>query len=385
MADPRDLSLILRLLRVRTGVDASLLPGSLEDATSRRLEDTGLSLEAWLGCLSDEGARGRSEAAELLGLLGIGHTHLFRHQAVWDVLVQQLAGDGLSRTIEVLILGVSTGEEAYTAVMQLGSSLGLENISALGVDINPRSVAHAVRGSYPVRAAEHVPAWAMDRYLEPAGDGFIVLQEVRRRVRFLTGSLFEVPATGQYDLVLLRHVLIYFRVDDRRRALDRAAGLVRGGGLLVLGASEAQELSGDGRFARVREGLPVFRKVSTSTRASPLPSRPPLAGAARTTESSPGSKGPDAGPIALDGERVDSLVRPHLEGAPPAKVTIDLTEIREVPESIAGDLGRGLRLLALRGTVIRVTPPLDAAARLDLEGSLVGALVRNGMIRWEGP
>ena len=369
---------------MRTGVDASLLPGSLEDATARRLEDTGLSLEAWMGCLSDEGDRGRSEAAELLGVLGIGHTHLFRHQAVWDVLVQQLAGDGLSRAVEVLILGVSTGEEAYTAVMQLGSSLGLENVVALGVDINPRSVAHAIRGTYPVRAAEHVPAWAMDRYLESAGEGFVVHQEVRRRVRFLTGSLFEVPASGQFDLVLLRHVLIYFRPDDRRRALDRAAGLVRAGGLLVLGASEAQELSGDGRFTQVREGLPVFRKTSSATGPSPLRSRPPRAAAPPGPSGPPGSRGPD-GPGVLDRVTVDSLVRRHLEGIQPDTVTIDLTGIKEVPESVAGDLGRGLRLLALRGTVVCVTPPLDAAARLDLEGSLVGALVRNGMIRWGGP
>jgi len=364
-------------LRTLTGVDATLLPGSLEEAIDRRLETTGLSSDVWVGRFTGEPEEGHREAAELLSLLGIGHTHLFRHLAVWDVLVQELAGDGLARALEVLLLGVSTGEEAYTALMQLGTRVGLENVSALGVDINPRSIARAIRGSYPARSAEHVPAWAMDRYLEQSAEGFTVREAVRRRVRFMTGSLFEVPTGGSYDLVLMRHVLIYFRPADRRRALDRAAGLCRDGGLLVLGASEGAELSGDDRFVVVREGLPVFRKLSSGRKD--LPSRvdapsdqrlPPAAGAAR---------------VVLDVSDVSALLEPSFVAHVDTPAVVDLQGLDQVLPDAAWSLGRGLRLLALRGTVVSVRAPAAEGPRRALMGSLLGELVRNGLIRWEEP
>ncbi len=323
---------------------------------------------------ADEGA-GQREAAEILALLGIGHTHLFRHRAVWDVLVQELAGEGgLERSLEVLLLGVSTGEEAYTALMQLGTRLGLENVSALGVDINPRSIATAIRAEYPVRSAEHVPSWALDRYLETTPDGFSVRDAVRRRARFLTGSLFSVPSTGAYDLVLMRHVLIYFRPNDRRRALDRAAALCRPGGILVLGASEGAELRGDDCFEVLREGLPIFRKrsskgVAVPSRKSPAARMPPR------TAAPTGS--------VLDAASVSALLEAHLAAAFEEAITLDLRDVRGVAPEAAWGLGRGLRLLALRGTVVTVRAPDAEGPHRTLKGSLVRELARNGLIRWE--
>jgi len=365
MNDPRALSMVHRILKARTGVDASLLPGSLEDAVSRRLEDTGLPSEMWLARLADDDGAGDQEAAEILDLLGIGHTHLFRHMAVWDVLAQELAGQGLERVVEVLLLGVSTGEEAYTALMQLGTRLGLENVSALGVDINPGAIARAIRGEYNARSAEHVPAWALDRYLDPTGAGFLVREVVRRRARFLTGSLFTVPRGGRYDLVLMRHVLIYFNEAERRRALDRAAELCRPGGLLVLGASEAGELTGDERFESVEEGQPVFRKRSLR-RAVPPPS--------------PAATPPPPG--VLDIRMVNALIGPLLRGES-REVSLDLTDVSACVADAAWALGRGLRLLALRGTVVTVLAPAAGEPRTALERSLVGELSRDGIIRWE--
>ncbi|MFH1530520.1 MAG: CheR family methyltransferase [Pseudomonadota bacterium] len=375
MADSPALSQIRRSLRLQTGVDTALLPGSLEEAVAMRLEASGVSFEEWMVTFVDQDGPGQRESAELLALLGIGHTHLFRHQAVWDVLVQELAGDGLARVLEVLLLGVSTGEEAYTALMQLGTRLGLENVSALGVDINPRSIARAILGEYPARSAEHVPAWAMDRYLDPRDDGFVVRDAVRQRVRFLSGSLFSVPAAGKFDLVLLRHVLIYFRPPERRRALDRAAGLCRDGGLLVLGATEGGELAGDERFEVVREGLPVFRKVRRGDR----PGR---------TKDTPSTARPAQQPVAdsptvLEDDEVAQLLRPLLEGAPGAALTIDLRRCERVLPGAAWSLGRGLRLLSLRGTVVTVLAPAAEAPRRTLMASLVRELARNGLIRWE--
>ena len=387
MTESQLLAQVRRHLRVHTGVDAALLPGSLEDAVHRRLIASGLTAAAWVSRLQEDVDVGRREAGEILVLLGIGHTHLFRHRAVWDVLVQELAGDGLSRPVEILLLGVSTGEEAYTALMQIGSRLGLENVSALGIDINPRSIARAATGEYRASAAEHVPAWAMDRYLEPTEEGFRVCEAVRRRARFLTGSLFDVPVGGRYDLVLMRHVLIYFRPEDRRRALDRAAGLCGSGGLLVLGASEGSELTGDERFEGIREGLPVFRKRAPAgaSRGRPpvgRPSPPPGGRTGGRREREPVGGSPSG---ELDMAMVHALLHPVIEDEDTRSLDLDLSALTGVKKDAAWALGRGLRLLALRGTVVTVLPPAAEEPRGALKGALVWELARNGLIRWDEP
>lgn len=340
----------------------------------RRLEATEASPEEWMGRLTDSGDAGDSEAAEILALLGIGHTHLFRHRAVWDVLIPDLTEAVGNHPIEVLLLGVSTGEEAYTALMQIGTRVGLENVSALGIDINPRSIAHALHGEYSTRSAEYVPSWAMDRFLDSTDDGIRVREAIRRRARFLSGSLFTVPVSGQYDLVLMRHVLIYFRAAERRRALDRAASLCRPGGLLVLGASEGSELAGDTRFATVSEGMPIFRKVRQ-------PESVAQARATRATEIAPSPES-EASRI-LDESLVADLLRSALADDGLESISLDLRALDAVDPDAAWSFGRGLRLLALRGTVVTVLAPLSGVPRRTLKGTLCGALADNGLVRWE--
>ncbi|MBM4372446.1 MAG: methyltransferase domain-containing protein [Deltaproteobacteria bacterium] len=388
---PRDLETLRRLLRVRTGVDSALLPGSLEDALARRLSVTGRTRQDYLDSLDGGGEETSGEIGELLALLGIGHTHLFRHRAVWDLLAEELTPAGASRGLEVLLLGVSTGEEAYTAVMQLGARVGLENVSALGVDINPASIAVASRGLYPSRVAEHAPAWALERYLEARDEGFAVRDEVRRRVRFIRGSLFEVPAAGTFDLVFLRHVLIYFTLADRRRALDRALGLVREGGFLVLGSSEAGEVPEGAPVVRVREGLPVFRRrpagTSREREGAAVARQGRERGGAAMVRPGRDREEAAADPAALFRtlDRIDAerLLRPALEAPPAPLLCLDFSGLEVLSEEGASALGRGLRLLALRGTVVRVVPPRDGALRRALAERLPGALARNGLIRWE--
>ena len=374
MVDPRTLSTVLRLLRARTGVDASLLPGSLEDAVHRRLEASNASPEEWIARLTDTGDSGDREAAEILALLGIGHTHLFRHRAVWDIIVPDLTVAFADHPLEVLLLGVSTGEEAYTAIMQIGTRIGLENVSALGVDINPRSIAHALRAEYSSRSAEHVPSWAHDRFLESTDSGVRVRDQVRQRARFLSGSLFSVPASGQFDLVLLRHVLIYYRSPERRRALDRAASLCRPGGLLVLGASEGGELAGDAGFESISEGMPIFRRLRSDERTVHVRSqRAPVASPRPRHESS----------RILDEARVADLLQSALSDENLETLDVDLRTLDAVEPDAAWSLGRGLRLLALRGTVVSVLAPLSGTPRRTLKGTLCGALADRGLVRWE--
>ncbi len=186
-----------------------------------------------------------------------------------------------------------------------------------------------------------------------------------------------MPATGQHDLVLMRHVLIYFRPLDRRRALDRAAGLCRKGGLLVLGASEGGELSGDDRFEVVLEGLPVFRKIDVSKRSHPTPKPREEMQARPKIQSEP--------LVFLDEDGVTGLLRPYLSAEPGGAVTIDLRSTDSVIPDAAWSLGRGLRLLALRGTFVSVLSPTADAPRRTLKASLVWELARNGLIRWEEP
>ena len=89
--------------------------------------------------------------------------------------------------------------------------------------------------------------------------------------------------------------------------------------------------------------------------------------------------------MVLDGPGVSALLEPHFGSPVGDGVPVDLRGLDDVLPEAAWSLGRGLRLLALRGTVVSVRAPAAEGPRRALMGSLLGELVRNGLIRWEEP
>jgi chemotaxis protein methyltransferase CheR len=114
----------------------------------------------------------------------------------------------------------------------------------VGSDISLRVLQRARTGHYPMERARQVPADYLRRFcLKGLGeqDGTLLVQRaLRQRVQFLQVNLNQpLPALGEFDLVFLRNVMIYFNGDTKRQVVQRVAGVIKPGGHLCIGHSES--------------------------------------------------------------------------------------------------------------------------------------------------
>lgn len=308
------------LLKARIGLDAgSIGTGAVERAVRERSQalhapDT----QAYWNLLHGKA----DEMQALIEAVVVPETWFFRHREALLALGRFAAERALAdaqRTLRVLSLPCSTGEEPYSiamAMLDAGVPPGRFRIDA--VDISARALARARQGQYGSNAFRGAPLDFRDRYFIATPTGYTLDPRVRAQVRLLPGNLVEpglLAGEPPYDFVFCRNLLIYFDVAEQRRAVQTLARLTMADGLLFVGPAEASLLTAQGLES---VGVPLtfaFRKpyparttaapASVSTSA-PAHARPPPRMAAPPrlprspvpTRPAPARAAPAAAPVA---------------------------------------------------------------------------------------
>jgi SAM-dependent methyltransferase len=122
----------------------------------------------------------------------------------------------------------------------------------LGTDISTEVLARAEAGRYSqLEVNRGLPAAALVKHFERVGSHWQVSRTCARTSR--SGRLnlaAALPALGQFDVIFLRNVLIYFDVATKRAVLERVGSLLKPDGWLFLGSAETT-IGIDDRFDRV--------------------------------------------------------------------------------------------------------------------------------------
>ena len=215
-----------------------------------------------------------SDSAEydrLLDALTINVTKLFRNWSMYEVLAELVvpalwnAGTG---PIHVWAAGCSSGEEPYSLAVLFhryaaGHGLSrLDRVDVLGTDIDRASLIAAERGVFPESGFEETPAELRERYFSPQPP-FTIAPAIRQHVRFQRRDLLdEFPtASGGFQLITCRNVLIYFDRDTQERLLLRFHEALAPGGFLVLGKVETLLGPVRSRFAAIDARERIFRRA----------------------------------------------------------------------------------------------------------------------------
>ncbi|MBW2734585.1 MAG: protein-glutamate O-methyltransferase CheR, partial [Deltaproteobacteria bacterium] len=238
---------LLSVCGIEVAADKRYLFSTRLDAILRRL-----------GCtsFSDFYARLKAESAttqqELVEAMTTHETSFFRDEHPFSALekriLPQLAANRskgvtqLAPRLRIFCVGCSTGEEAYSVAMSARSWLDTQDvyrpqdISVLGVDISSKAIAAARQAVYDPGVLAQVAA-RYHKYLDIQQG--TVGAEIRAMVSFAQLNLAEdIHHLGTFDLILCRNVMIYFSVALKRRLLEAFFGMLLGGGVLLLGASE---------------------------------------------------------------------------------------------------------------------------------------------------
>lgn len=185
------------------------------------------------------------ELQTAIDLLTTNETHFFREPKHFDFLRDRiLATRQRGRPFRVWSAASSSGEEPYTIAMVLAECLGNEPWEVVGSDISTRVLERARSGHYPIERAEEIPRSYLTRYcLKGVGSQagtLLVARELRERVRFMQINLNEpLPKLGEFDVIFLRNVMIYFNQETKARVVSRMLPMLHNDGYFFISHSES--------------------------------------------------------------------------------------------------------------------------------------------------
>lgn len=244
---PASFQAVIRLFERVSGIRLEASKKPLVEGRLQRLATRGghASVEAYVSHLLRQASD--DDLTALVDRLTTNETYFFREPAHFQHLadrVRQRSQAGSGAPFRVWSAASSSGEEAYSAAMVLADILGTRPWEVVGTDLSTAVVDAARQGAYPLERAARIPRHYLHKYcLRRAAplDGELLLDaRLRERVRFGCANLMQElpPDLGQFDVIFLRNVLIYFDPPGKLEILRRVLRQMRPDGLLYTGHAE---------------------------------------------------------------------------------------------------------------------------------------------------
>jgi len=186
----------------------------------------------------------KSELQMMVDLLTTNETYFFREPKHFDFLSELTSRRRRDGSFRVWSAASSSGEEAYTIAMVLAETLGGAPWEIVGTDISTQVLGKAQLGHYPMERANGIPSHLLKKYClkglnEHAGT-LLVARDLRERVQFRHGNLMAPDkGLGQFDVIFLRNVLIYFDTDVKRKVVANLLPYLKPSGHFIVGHSES--------------------------------------------------------------------------------------------------------------------------------------------------
>lgn len=275
------IALVASLLRERVGFEVrpegyNLLRTALVD---RMREQADRDVGRYLRLLQEE----EEELERLLPLVTIGKTSFFRDPGQFRALASLLPGllaeaRDENRRLAIWSAGCATGEEVYSiAITLLEAGAAPWDVELLATDINPEAITAAARGRYREDRMAPVSEERLSRFFVQDDDHWVAGQELRGmitgfRTHNLNAKEFPLPASGAWDVIFCRNVLIYFDRKGIRSVAQKLHDSLRPGGWLLLGYSESLFKLFDGFELVELQGSFLYRRPPPRP---PAPERAP--------------------------------------------------------------------------------------------------------------
>ncbi len=160
----------------------------------------------------------------------------------------------------------SFGQEVYTLSMTFNEwQKKFPNFTwqIFASDIADRALKRAQEGRYSqLEIQRGLPAPLLIKYFSKDTDNYWkVKPELKNNVSFKKQNLLDPFSTiGNFDLIFCRNVLIYQRVENKAKVIEKMAQVLNPGGILVMGAGESLIGISD-KFEQVHTDGVVFYRV----------------------------------------------------------------------------------------------------------------------------
>jgi chemotaxis protein methyltransferase CheR len=219
-----------------------------------------------------------SELDGLAELVSNSETRFFREPEQFDalrktVLPNLIANRAKDKRLDLWSAACATGEEAYSLAIVVRESLPPDDTwttNLIATDLRGPAIISASRGSYASSSINLLDSNLRNQYFDQAEMNgrerhFTIAPAVRRMVAFRRANIYDSTFWKsnhhQFDLIICNNVLIYFHALAIKQTIERMAGSLKSGGMLLVMKNEAGYISHP--RLRLESTLPgsFFRKL----------------------------------------------------------------------------------------------------------------------------
>ncbi len=229
-----------RKVRSLTGVDLDAYKYQIHRRVHMLMQRWGMrSYDDYFNAIKNDEKRLR----EFLDYLTINVSEFFRNPNKFEELearvIPMLLEGKARRQLKAWSAGCATGEEPYSLAI-IFEDLGIaREPRILATDIDKTALAIAQKGIYAKKQLANVSQERIARHFTPLGDDlYEVKPHVKDRVRFQQQDLLKDPFDKDFDLILCRNVVIYFRPEAKDMLYRKFQEALRPGGVLMVGGTE---------------------------------------------------------------------------------------------------------------------------------------------------
>lgn len=204
------------------------------------------------------------ERTEMVNLLTTNETYFFRELEHFLFLQKTIIPKHQSQSkFRVWSAAASVGAEAYSAGMLLDTMLPKHAWEIYGTDINSDVVKKARVGLYPEGWLEKIPSEFRSKYcLKGKNDyegKFLVDRCLVENIKFEQGNLLEPKREiGDFNLIFLRNVLIYFDTQTKQKVVDNVIEHLLPGGYFYISHTENLNMLDISQLEQVQTA--IYRK-----------------------------------------------------------------------------------------------------------------------------
>jgi len=189
---------------------------------------------------------------QVINVMTTNETSFFRDQHPFDTLQKVILPELIKlkqsvKTLNIWSAAASSGQEVYSLVMLIKEyfpQLASWKINITATDISSLILERAKSGIFNQFEVSRglSPSFLTKYFQRPkqSPTSWQIRDDLRSMVQFQLLNLSSPlwPLSTQFDLVLIRNVLIYFEMEDKKKILDRIKKTMNPQGVLMLGSSE---------------------------------------------------------------------------------------------------------------------------------------------------
>jgi chemotaxis protein methyltransferase CheR len=242
---PQVLAIIAGLVEERAGLHYRLSDQDLfADKLLARAQDAGFEslLDYYYFLRYDD--RDGVELQRLVEALVVHETYFFREQQSLEVAIDHFVMPALreGHRPRIWSAACATGEEALSIAILLAERGILAECDIVASDVSTAALERAKSGRYRQRSLRQDGLALAAKWLVRDGNEIIVPKRFLDAVELRRVNLCDtaaVAAQGNFDLVVCRHVLIYFGESTVGSVVDALTDRLPIGGALLVGISES--------------------------------------------------------------------------------------------------------------------------------------------------